>query len=857
MSATSRARANTYFFMASATNNLWSTLGNWYTSLNPTPVPAPQLPNSDDSAVITTTVVVDVPSVILQTMIADEGITVNGGLFQIETLQTAGVNSFVNSIITVKSEWDQYNGLSLSGCTVFIQSGAIWYVEQESTGNDVNMANCVVTNDGGITLYDQSVMLFNSGINYLTLLPNAQLTGNGTSAVENGSTLVFDNNGFVIGNPGTFTLQFGNTYWTNSQGIGRYSTSTSNSTIEITGNYELQPGNTNHFIGAGVTELYGNITQGTINGLFQIGDTNGPGKVQCDGSFTGTGTMDVLGTPGVPSTFIWDDGTLGSNLTMNIDPWSQLVLSNNLTKTMSGSVINNFGTTTWLTDNGNLEMDNGAVFNNGPGAQFLVENNATIFGGGGSVLSFLNNAGTFLKTNSSGNTAFQQVNPPAPAPFFNNSGLLDVESGALLLGWGTNSGRFNVGGAGAIEFFRGTNTQVTGANFTGSGAPSVQGNADFWLANSLSFPGLVVNGGTVDGPGDLAITGSLIANGGTYQGGGLIDIDLGASFDITNTATMRRSVNNSGAATNGSLVSATVPVSWNNLPGGFTVVQNGASFDFTYAGSAPLFYNAGTFLNISSNLSGTMNWFATNSGSIQVNPPGMTFSQALTQGAGSTVVTTGAQLNVPNFRGNVFQILGGSLSGAGTVSGIVVNSGTIHPGFSPGLLTIVGFVTNYPSAAFAVEIDGTNAGAQFSQLNDSGDQNTLAGALDVTYGGGFLPSVGQTFMVISNAQIIGTFGSLSGLRAPNGVLLVPEYSSQAVTLVAANSPNISAVSHGPSGTSFDVQTTAGLTNIVEFSPSLSPPVWHSVGTIVGDGTIRPFIDPSATSSNGFYRVRFE
>ncbi|HWY30414.1 MAG TPA: hypothetical protein VNX46_06660, partial [Candidatus Acidoferrum sp.] len=74
------ARANTYFFQASLDsmgniNYLWSTLGNWYTTLTPTPVHATQLPTSEDSAVITTSVIVDVPSVILQTMIV-EGVNV-------------------------------------------------------------------------------------------------------------------------------------------------------------------------------------------------------------------------------------------------------------------------------------------------------------------------------------------------------------------------------------------------------------------------------------------------------------------------------------------------------------------------------------------------------------------------------------------------------------------------------------------------------------------------------------------------------------------------------------------------------------------------------------------------------------
>lgn len=852
------ARANTYFFQASLdsmgnVNYLWSTIGNWYTTLTPTPVPANQLPTSEDSAVITTTVVVDVPSVILQTMIV-EGVNVQGGLFGIGTLQTTG-STFNNSTITVKSEWDQYNNAALNNCTVYIQSGAIWYVEQATGGNDVTITSSTISDDGGITLYDQSVINFNSGTSFLTLLPNAQLVGNGASSVFNGGTLVFDNNGFVIGNPGTFQLTFGNTFWTNSQGVGTFSTFTSNSIVEILGNYELQPGNTNHFIGPGVTWFYGNITAGSINGLFQVGDTNvGPGTVLSDGNFTGTGAIDVIGSPGVPSTFIWDNGILGSNLTMNIDQWSQLVLTNVNTKTMSGSLINNSGTTTWLTDNGNLQMDNGAVFNNGPGAVFLVENNADVIGGAGGVLSFINNAGTFRKIIGTNDTVFFQDNPPAPAVQFNNSGLLDVQSGGILLRGGTNSGQFNIGANGVIQFFGGTNTQVTGANFTGSGFPDVANGADFWLANNLTFPGLEVDStGVVDGPGNLSITGSLIANGGTYQGGGLIIIGPSASFNIANGATMNRSVNNSGAATNASLVSAPAPVTWNNLPGGWTVLDGG-TFDFTYSGTPPLFNNAGTLLNIGTNLTSTMNWFVTNSGSIEVNPFKLTFSQGLTEGAGSTVVTNGAQLSIAVI--HQFVILGGSLSGSGEVQGTVVNSGTIHPGYSPGVLTINGTLTNNPTAILAVEIDGTNAGLQYSQLNDDGGQNYLGGALNVSFGGGFLPSLGQSFMVISNAQVNGTLNSLSGLHAPNGVVLVPEYSSSAVTLVAANSPNISSTSRSGNVTGFSVQTTAGLTNIVEFTPTLSPPNWQNVGTIVGDGTLKPFFSTN-TSPTGFYRVSFE
>lgn len=279
------ARASTLFFQASLDsmgniNDLWSTVGNWYFSLNPTPMPANRLPNSEDSAVITTAVVVDVPSVILQTMIV-ESVNVDGGLFSIGTLQTTAASAFLGSTITVKSEWDLYNDASLSDCTVFIDSGAIWYVEQESTGNDVELNNCSITNIGGITLYDKSVIDFVAGTNALALLDGAQLVGNGVSGVEDGGNyLTFDNNGSVVGNAGTLSLSFGvNTFWTDTQNVGNFFTA-SNGVIEILGTYELQPGTTNKVYGPGLTWFYGSISDGSINGLLQIGDTNaGPGTV--------------------------------------------------------------------------------------------------------------------------------------------------------------------------------------------------------------------------------------------------------------------------------------------------------------------------------------------------------------------------------------------------------------------------------------------------------------------------------------------------------------------------------------------------------------------------------------------------
>ncbi|HET7626446.1 MAG TPA: hypothetical protein VFM25_14400, partial [Verrucomicrobiae bacterium] len=499
------------------------------------------------------------------------------------------------------------------------------------------------------------------------------------------------------------------------------------------------------------------------------------------------------------------------------------------------------------------------------GATFTAENNASIIGGSGGVQSFFNNAGTFRKISSTGDTVFQQDASPAPAPVFVNTGLLDVQTGRVLLSGGTNFNQFNVEAGAQIRFLNGTNTQTGGAFFSGTGTLAV-GSASptpvLWLAKDLTLANLSVEGpAIVDGPGNLTVSNSLkLLAGGILQGNGDVNINPNASFIISNAplVTLGRTINNQGNATNIGVgtVFAARPVAWNNQPGSVLALQGGANMDFNYSGAPPpVLNNAGTLAIVPTN-NYTIYWIVTNIGTILVNPSSLTFQQSLTQIAGKTVVAAGSLLNVPTSFNRKFFVEGGTLSGSGEVDANVVNSGVIHPGASPGRLTIVGSLSNTPSASLEIEIDGTTPVSQYSQLNNVLNQDWLAGDLNVSFGNGFVPAAGQSFTICTSPSFSGVFSGVHETRT-SGIVLVPAYRASSVVLVAANEPTLISPTRTGNVATFQFQSTTGITNLIQFTDSLSPPNWQPLTNFIGDGSILTVTDSSADSSQRFYRIELK
>ncbi len=110
---------------------------------------------------------------------------------------------------------------------------------------------------------------------------------------------------------------------------------------------------------------------------------------------------------------------------------------------------------------------------------------------------------------------------------------------------------------------------------------------------------------------------------------------------------------------------------------------------------------------------------------------------------------------------------GGTLGGVGTVLGsVAVNGGIVSPGTSPGVLDS-GSVTFTSASALDVEIGGPNAGdgATFhDQLNVSGTVNLGGATLLVSSFAGFVPTAGNSYIIVRNDladPITGTFNGLA------------------------------------------------------------------------------------------------
>jgi hypothetical protein len=93
--------------------------------------------------------------------------------------------------------------------------------------------------------------------------------------------------------------------------------------------------------------------------------------------------------------------------------------------------------------------------------------------------------------------------------------------------------------------------------------------------------------------------------------------------------------------------------------------------------------------------------------------------------------------------------------------------GTVHPGDGPGILSVTGNFTQSSSGTLDIQIGGPDAGTGFSQLNITGTA-ALGGTLDVSLLGGFTPSNGETFTILTSAGLNASmFSAYNGLQEGN------------------------------------------------------------------------------------------
>ena len=434
--------------------------------------------------------------------------------------------------------------------------------------------------------------------------------------------------------------------------------------------------------------------------------------------FTNTGTIQMasgsLGGPGTTinlGSFEWTGGTVSGGLT-NASNAFTIIGTGGWCAMNSGSVLTNGGTVTQVSGAWVFASNGGAIVNNLAGACWNLQ------GDGGSIGGDIvfNNAGTFRKSSGGGTTGLF-YNYWGSKYGFNNTGTVEVDSGTLAIGNGSNNGgsfvlanatlQLGVGETGTVFTLHGT-TSISGSGVvdipSGAVVRATNGETATYESSS-SGVSMVVSGGNL-----YADTGSTLllnCTGTNYLNlaGGAIG-GAGTTTNIGNFQWSRGKITGSGGLTNASS-SFTVTGVGGTIDGGSvltnsgTITQTANSTVIGYMGSATvnnlsgsvwnlqgdngivvgdiIFNNVGLFRKSTGNGTADLFWNYygsqygfNNTGTVEVDSGTLAIGNGSNSG-GSIVVTNGATLQL------------GVAEGAGTPSGGVFTlHGTPYDQLAPG-----------------------------------------------------------------------------------------------------------------------------------------------------------------------------
>jgi len=306
--------------------------------------------------------------------------------------------------------------------------------------------------------------------------------------------------------------------------------------------------------------------------------------------------------------------------------------------------------------------------------------------------------------------------------------------------------------------------------------PSAGGLIDVNALN-VSATGSLIGNGTIDVATSLSNDGTISSSGGgtltfTSTGGAVWDLDGGGSGVVN--------------AVNGDIHLASGTLA-NDFDGTMTVA---AGRIVTFANGWSLGTGGVLQLNGGDIVSPSFNQF----GNLTVNTSASGLVAASTFEAGSSN-TLNADLDL---LGNSMIRAGATFSGTGSLKvafgttltvldggnvGVeIVNEGSMALGSSPGVLNVADF-SQTASGQISFELQGLTQGTAYDWMNVS-NNTTLDGLMDVSLLGGFIPSLGDSFEIITaGAGLTGVFNMAVFPVIPN-IGLGIMYTATSVTLNA-------------------------------------------------------------------------
>jgi len=464
-----------------------------------------------------------------------------------------------------------------------------------SVGGNINVMSGGLFN---ISAIEQCIG--NPGISAINNSGTINKIGTGTTPVViNGGTLTFNNNGLTQVQQGTLKLEVGGTHAGNfniSSGatLSTGFTHTFSTTGQVTGagTWLLPSAPAVNASLAGVISFGGTVDlrAGTLafnNSTFLThllhsgGTLTGTGQIAISGNASwSAGTIDGTGVLVIAS-----GGTLGINATTG------LTLRRNF---------ENQGTTTWTAGNISLSPPTGltastpVTMTNKSSGLFVCSPGASFFAVSGSQASFTNLQGTVRKTGT-GAVSFDRDAAPAACVFNNTLGTVNVEGGSFnIKTGGSSSGVFNLSAGTTLNLTNGYSF-ANGSEVKGAGTLVLPSGPSITLSGSVKWSNTNFSGQTIDGAGDLTITGVSNWTAGSLAAQGTFTLANGATLNILGSShtLAQRFVNQ------GTINWTAGPISINNVeflndyPGVFNM---NLSESIIGAGGAPVFRNKGALI---------------------------------------------------------------------------------------------------------------------------------------------------------------------------------------------------------------------------------------------------------------------
>jgi hypothetical protein len=675
-----------------------------------------------------------------------------------------------SSVITNRGTFRKSGGVGANGTVI----NAVF---NNGPGASVDLASGTLSLDGGgssggaFIVANGATLRFGGGAHFLNSA--SSVSGAGTNRFTSGSTTLEG----PVSVTGGIVVSGGNVTFAGPV-TGEAPLTISGGQVDFNGSSSIT------FAAATLSGgIIGGANDLTFTGPFNWtgGTLSGSGVVTADGGATFANNAHTLAgrTLRIPTgrTAAWTAGdfTANQNATLEIDGTLEIGFD--------GRFFNGFNGTATISNSGTIRKNGGnAIATIG----VTLDNNGTLevnsgrldlFGGGTSAGSFMAAANGTLAFISSFGSATHQFGADSS---IGGAGTVRVEGGTLNFG-----GTFDVAGTcalngGSLNFTPGARIRSLGSVPTISGA-----TVKFDTGADVGFPSMKVSAGSLGGSDTINVTNLFTWTGGSLNGNSAVNALGGAAMDAGSRSLIGQRLNLYGMSAWGT---GDIGVENNavfHIQPGATLVN---SFDGHIGGIIMNggITNAGTFRKTGGSGATSFSSRLDNLGTIEINSGLLDFSFAqFVQTTGSTILN-GGNLNV----GLGFELLGGSLTGAGTVSGFITNAATVNPGSPIGILSLKGDLIQGQTGIVNIDLGGTSPGIDHDQINLTPPGTAaLAGTLHVSLINGFLPNVGDSFRVLTYGFRNGAFNTLSGFDL--GVSdrhLEAVYDSTGLTLVTREGP---------------------------------------------------------------------